>query len=104
MKSEVKEKFLTTIEFCGSLSGAAEDSCLLLCDVMSLGRWFTRAVVPIYLRVKDREFRRKGQEQRVHVQGSGSKRCYSRVRDGAFVAGTKDRDYICDGQGQRFHM
>jgi len=105
MKSEVKEKFPTTIEICVSPSVAAEDSCLLVCDVLLLGRWITRPVVPIYLRVKDRSFRRKGQGQRVQCKVQGQNVVIqARVKDRAFVAGTKDRDFICDGQGQRVHM
>jgi len=60
--------------------------------------------VPVYLRVKDRAFRRKAQGQRVHVQGARSERCNSRVKNRAFVAGIRDRDLICDGQEQRVYI
>ena len=39
MKSEVKEKFRMVIMICGSLSGAAKDSCILVRDVVPLGKW-----------------------------------------------------------------
>jgi hypothetical protein len=94
MKSEVKEKFLTVVEICGSLSDAAEDWCPLVCEVVSLGKMFAGAVVSLYLRVKDREFTCKVQGQSVLTQGSKT----------AFVARTKGRDFVCIGQGQSVHM